>query len=169
MGKRDRARQRRRDWLGFVFVALCAGLFPNLSVAQCRDDLVMLRGDWGQARFTIELADDASERARGLMFREKLPSSHGMLFVYPSPQRVGFWMKNTLIPLDMVFVDPSGTVLRIHENAIPHDQTVIDGGDGVLAVLEVNGGMARRIGIRVGDQMQHPAFGSEAIWPCVSP
>ena len=69
----------------------------------------------------------------------------------------------------MVFVDPSGTVLRIHENAIPHDQTVIDGGDGVLAVLEVNGGMARRIGIRVGDQMQHPAFGSEAIWPCVSP
>ena len=92
------------------------------------------------------------------MYVESLPMLEGMLFIYPEPQAVTFWMKNTLIPLDMLFVGPDGTILSLHENAIPHDETTISGGEGVIAVLEINGGMARRLGITVGDRLEHPVF-----------
>ena len=144
-------------------------LLSGLSAAagECRDDQVLLRGDWGQARFRVEVADDEAERNLGLMFRESMPKSAGMLFVYPKPDKVGFWMKNTLIPLDMIFMDETGTVSRLHSNAIPHDETPIMGGDGILAVLEINGGMAAALGISVGSEMQHPALDPEkAAWPC---
>ena len=89
-----------------------------------------------------------------------------MLFVYEHPQRVGFWMENTLIPLDIIFADASGVVKRIHENAIPLDRTTIDGGDQIQFVLEINGGLAGRMGIEVGSEMRHPAIGANASWPC---
>ena len=89
-----------------------------------------------------------------------------MLFVYEHPQRVGFWMENTLIPLDIIFADASGVVKRIHENAIPLDRTTIDGGDQIQFVLEINGGLAGRMGIEVGSEMRHPAIGAHASWPC---
>ncbi len=137
------------------------------AAAACRPDAVDLRGSWGKARFSVELADTEAARARGLMFRESLPRSSGMLFVYPRPVRASFWMKNTLIPLDMIFVDPSGRVTHVHANAIPHDETPIDGGQGVLAVLEVNGGLAARLGISPGSEMRHPAFAAnDPVWPC---
>ncbi len=133
----------------------------------CRPDQVLVRGDWGQARFTVEIADDEQERNQGLMHRESMPRSSGMLFVYPQPGSVGFWMRNTLIPLDMIFVDKAGTVRHVHHNAIPHDETPIQGGDGILVVLEINGGMAQTLGIVEGSQMQHPAFDqADAVWPC---
>ncbi|WP_299842482.1 DUF192 domain-containing protein [uncultured Roseovarius sp.] len=139
----------------------------SASAAECRDDQVLLRGDWGQARFTVELANDEAERNQGLMFRENLPKSAGMLFIYPKPDRVGFWMKNTLIPLDMIFLDETGTVSRLHSNAIPHDETPIMGGENILAVLEINGGMAEALGISEGTELQHPAFDPQkAAWPC---
>ncbi len=135
--------------------------------AQCDPDHVDLRWQGGKARFAIELADDFEERARGLMFRESMPRFSGMLFVYPKPASVAFWMKNTLIPLDMIFLDETGTVSAIHEQAIPGDLTPIPGGDGVLAVLEVNGGLVRKLGIPLGAQMRHPDFAAtKAIWPC---
>ena len=135
--------------------------------AACRDDLVTLKGDWGEARFVVEVADTPDSRAQGLMFRETLPTRSGMLFVYEQPQRVAFWMKNTLIPLDMVFVDETGRVQRVHHEAIPGDLTSIAGGSDILVVLEINGGLARRFGIGAGDVMQHPAIRQEvAIWPC---
>ena len=131
----------------------------TLSTAEdCDDSRVTVAGQWGRAHFTIALADEPSERARGLMYVESLPMLEGMLFVYPEPQSVTFWMKNTLIPLDMLFIGPDGTILSIHENAIPHDETTISGGDGILGVLEINGGMAGRLGISVGDRLEHPAF-----------
>lgn len=142
-------------------------LLPAAALADCALDRVDLRGDWGQARFSVEVADDPSERAQGLMFRESMPRSAGMLFLYDQPQRPVFWMRNTLIPLDMVFVDSSGTVLRIHENAVPLDETGIDGGPGVLAVLEINGGLARQLGLDVGSELRHPALDqASAAWPC---
>ncbi|MCK0143843.1 DUF192 domain-containing protein [Aliiroseovarius sp. F20344] len=135
--------------------------------AECEPDRVSVRGPWGQAAFTIEVADDPRERAKGLMFREALPTTHGMLFLFEQPQQVGFWMKDTLIPLDMIFVQEDGTVSRVHHNAIPHDTTLIDGGAGVRAVLEVNGGIAARFGIDEGSELQHPAFDqADAAWPC---
>jgi uncharacterized membrane protein (UPF0127 family) len=135
--------------------------------ADCAPGQVHLRGDWGETRFTIELADTPEERAQGLMFRESLPRGAGMLFVYERPQRARFWMKNTLIPLDMIFADPTGVVTAVHHRAVPGDLTGIDGGDGVLAVLEINGGLAETYGIEPGTVLRHPAFsGGPPAWPC---
>ena len=147
-------------------VALCFPLTAAPVFAGCAEDVVTVKGEWGQARFRIELADDAEERARGLMFVEDMPVMDGMLFIYEAPRRATFWMRNTLIPLDMIFAGPDGVVRHVHENAVPLDETTIDGGDGVLAVLEINGGLASRLGIGAGDVLQHPAFGADAVLPC---
>ncbi|MEQ9041849.1 MAG: DUF192 domain-containing protein [Silicimonas sp.] len=145
--------------LAFTFLA-------GAALADCEPGRVDLRGDWGTARFSVEVADDPQERSVGLMRRESLPRSAGMLFVYERPQRAVFWMKDTLIPLDMIFMDEAGTVTHIHENARPRDLTGIDGGDSVQFVLEINGGLARRLGIAEGSQLRHPAIGDAAAWPC---
>lgn len=135
--------------------------------AACAPDRVELQGPWGQAAFDIELADTDAERARGLMFRETLPQQAGMLFVYDTPGSVSFWMRNTLIPLDMIFADRTGTVRKVHRNAIPLDESPIFGGNDILAVLEINGGLAERFGIAAGTLLRHPAFDqSTAAWPC---
>ncbi|TMV14453.1 DUF192 domain-containing protein [Arenibacterium halophilum] len=145
-------------------LALCGG---GLHAETCRDDRVQLRGDWGSAGFSVEVVDTVEDRARGLMFREEMPRGAGMLFVYDTPGPVSFWMKNTLIPLDMVFVDDAGTVQRVHSNAIPGDLTPIDGGDDILVVLEINGGLAQRYGIGPGSQLRHPVFSDNGpVWPC---
>ena len=133
----------------------------------CREDTVRLRGDFGEARFRVEIADDAQERAQGLMFRQQMSKGAGMLFIYPFPRQASFWMKNTLIPLDMIFLDRTGTVTRVHSNAVPLDEHAIDGGPDVLAVLEINGGLAKAMGIAPGAQMQHPGLPQgPAVWPC---
>ncbi|WP_246039860.1 DUF192 domain-containing protein [Sulfitobacter sabulilitoris] len=154
-----------RMLLGLVLAAMGGAA---LAAGQaCREETVYLRGDWGQARFSVEIADDDAERARGLMHRSVLPTSAGMLFVYPRPQLLSFWMRNTLIPLDMLFIDATGTVQRIHHMATPLDETPIVGGPDLIAVLEINGGLARRMGITAGTQLRHPAFSDRlAAWPC---
>ena len=147
-------------------LALSIAVLAQPALAICADDKVTITGDFGQATFSVEVADDFEERARGLMFVENMPTLAGMLFVYEQPQSVNFWMKNTLIPLDMLFASPTGEILRVHENAIPGDLTPIPGGDGVQMVLEINGGLSARLGIEAGDVMQHPSFGAQAISPC---
>lgn len=137
-----------------------------VSSSACRADQLSLRWAGGQARFTVEVVDTVASRNQGLMNREKLAPSAGMLFVYDAPQRASFWMRNTLIPLDMIFMDQTGRVTRIHSNAIPLDETPINGGDGVQFVLEINGGFAKRLGIVEGAEMQHPAVGPTAMWKC---
>jgi uncharacterized protein len=141
------------------------GLFTEVALAACRPDVVDIRGPFGQARFTVEVADDGQERSRGLMFREALPSAAGMLFLYDAPQHANFWMKNTLIPLDMIFADSAGRVTRVHSNAVPQDLTPIDGGEGVVAVLEINGGLAGKLGIAPGAELRHPGIAG-AVWAC---
>ena len=149
--------------LGLLLVAALAG--P--AAAACSPDSVQLRGPGGQARFTVELADSADERARGLMFRETMPTSAGMLFLYPVPQTASFWMKNTLIPLDMIFADRTGVVTHVHPMAVPGDLTPVRGGRDVLAVLEINGGLAAKLGITPGSVLRHPALDqTTAAWPC---
>lgn len=138
----------------------------TLAYGSCDSARVDLRGEWGQARFSIELADTPGERSQGLMHRESMPQSAGMLFVYDRPQPVSFWMRNTLIPLDMIFMDATGTVQHIHENAVPLDESGIDGGDDIQFVLEINGGLASRLGIKPGSELRHPAIGSDAAWTC---
>lgn len=151
-----------------VLALLLAGAAPVAGMADCAPGHVDIRLTNGSsARFTVELADTAQARSKGLMFREKMAKSAGMLFLYDRPQRAVFWMKNTLIPLDMIFADATGTVRHVHANAIPHDETGIDGGDGVLAVLEINGGLAARLSITEGAVIRHPGFEQNAAaWAC---
>ena len=147
-------------------LACFIALFLPISVWACSPDSVQVRGPFGQARFSVELADDHDSRAQGLMFRDELALSAGMLFVYERPQELSFWMRNTRIPLDMIFIDSAGVVQHVHENAIPFDETPNRGGRGI-AVLEINGGLAARLGIAKGAEIKHPAFASEnASWPC---
>ena len=156
--------QNRRNLRILTSLFIFATASPAL--ADCAIDRVDLRGDWGQARFTVEVADDAQERSLGLMHRETMPRSAGMLFAYDTPQYVAFWMRNTLIPLDMIFMDDAGVVQRVHENAIPLDETSIEGGEGIQYVLEINGGLAGRLGIAPGSVLRSPVIGADAAWPC---
>jgi uncharacterized membrane protein (UPF0127 family) len=157
---------RRAAVLTSLALWLVCAAWGATAAAACAPGEVALRGPWGSARFTVEIADDPQERSRGLMFREQMPRGAGMLFVYEYPQQVAFWMRNTLIPLDMIFIDSRGVVRRIHDRAIPHDETAIPGGGPMLAVLEINGGLARAMGMTEGTEVQHPAFGASAAWPC---
>lgn len=160
-----------RTTLNALKVALAcfvlAGATPLVAQQSCPDLEVRVKGGFGEARFDIELADDAGERSQGLMNRKSLARSAGMLFVFEQPGRVAFWMKNTLIPLDMIFADTAGRIVHIHQNAIPLDETPIPGGENVFAVLEINGGLSAAFGIEVGDALQHRAFSQgPAILPC---
>lgn len=150
-----------------LLAALALIVVPGAAWSACQPDQVTFRTDGGTVRFSVEVADDAAERAQGLMFRESLPRSAGMLFIYERPQTASFWMRNTLIPLDLIFMDASGTVRSVHPDARPHDETPIPGGDDILAVLEINGGLASRLGIGEGSVMQSPLLeSSNAAWPC---
>ncbi|MBA3910563.1 MAG: hypothetical protein C0524_11920 [Rhodobacter sp.] len=153
---------------GLALAAILAALpWSAHAQASCSADRIDLRWQGGSESFSVELADDPAERSRGLMFRSALDPAAGMLFVYESPRQAQFWMKNTLIPLDMIFADASGRVTRVHSNAIPGDLTPIDGGPGVVFVLEINGGLAATLGIAPGAELRHPAVPADlAAWSC---
>ena len=139
-------------------LALGLLLAAGTATAECRDDRVTIQGAFGEATFTVQVADTGPERSQGLMNVPEMGTLVGMLFVYPEPGPASFWMENTLIPLDMIFADATGTIVTIHPDAVPMDRTPIPGGDAVQFVLEVNGGLADRLGLAVGDRMQHPAI-----------
>ncbi len=143
-------------------------IWPSISIAaECSPELIKIRGDWGQAQFSIEVADNTEERNLGLMHRSEMPRMAGMLFVYPKPGDRSFWMKNTLIPLDMLFADKTGTVRFIKHNAEPQNLRPVYGGNNIQYVLEINGGMAEALGIVKGSELLHPAISNElAAWSC---
>lgn len=150
-----------------VLAAVVASNATAAMAESCSPGAVDIRGPFGTAHFSVEIADDPAERAQGLMYRQSLPAAAGMLFVYPEPGAPAFWMKNTLIPLDMLFVTPAGVVQYVRHMAQPGDLRPVSGGPGVLAVLEVRGGMAAAIGIGPGAELRNRAFdGPTAAWPC---
>jgi uncharacterized protein len=108
--------------------------------------------------FEVWLADTPNRQAQGLMFVRSLPKWRGMLFVHDSPRPIGMWMKNTYIPLDMVFIAADGRIQQIVENTTPHSLDVIRSNQPALAVLEIAGGEARRLKIKPGHTVSHPAF-----------
>jgi uncharacterized membrane protein (UPF0127 family) len=108
--------------------------------------------------FRVWLADTPARREQGLMWIRSLPADRGMLFVFERPQPLSFWMKNTYVPLDLLFVAPDGRVIRIAENAKPQSLETIDSLGIALGVLELKGGTAKRLGLKTGDRLQHPAF-----------
>ena len=149
-------------------LAVCTMLLAGIAGAQeCQSDAVDIRDADTAVRFQVEVMDTPESRAQGLMHRENLDRFSGMLFIYETPQPVAFWMHNTLIPLDMLFFDSSGTLRKIHENARPLDRTPIPGGDDIQYVLEINGGAAGRLGIEVGAEIRHPGLNQEVVaWGC---
>ena len=109
-------------------------------------------------RFTVYLALTPDQMRRGLMFVRELPDDEGMLFVHPRPRELSMWMKNTFIPLDMLFVRANGEIAHIAENTTPHSLESIPSGGPALAVLELNAGTVERLKIHPGDKLLHPAF-----------
>jgi uncharacterized protein len=114
----------------------------------------------GTHDFQVEIARDEASRARGLMDRRFMPADHGMLFEFDREAPEAFWMKDTYIPLDMIFISRTGIVTNIAANAEPLSERAIPSGPPCMAVLELNGGAAARIGLRVGDRVRHPFFKS---------
>ena len=112
----------------------------------------------GTHPFNVELALTDDQRARGLMFRKELPEGQGMLFDFKQDQDVSMWMRNTLIPLDMLFINADGSIRRIAENTEPLSERTIPSGGPVRGVLEVIGGTAKKLGIAAGDKVAHPVF-----------
>ena len=110
----------------------------------------------GKHRFTVEVARTPEEQAQGLMFRKSVPPDRGMIFPYDPPVQVSFWMKNTLVPLDMVFIGPDGKIGRIAANTTPMSLDPVASIDPVSAVLEIAGGRAAELGIREGDKVHWP-------------
>lgn len=123
--------------------------------AELPRDVVLLESGASQYRFEVEVADDPSERAEGLMYRTSLADNAGMLFLYPKAQPVEFWMKNTPLPLDIVFIREDGTIARIAESTTPMSEDLIPSGEPVRAVLEVKAGTMRQLGVAVGDRLRN--------------
>lgn len=133
-----------------------AALVALMPLAACSDERrAVLHTATGDYPFTVEIADDDAERARGLMFRQSMASDHGMLFDFKEEREAAFWMRNTFIPLDMIFIAADGTVKTIHENARPQDPTSIPSNAPVRFVLEIIGGRAAQIGLKPGDRLEH--------------
>ena len=109
--------------------------------------------------FAVELASTPEQQAKGLMFRRELPEGQGMLFDFHQEQPTSFWMKNTYIPLDMIFIRADGRILSIAENRVPLSETLVHSQGPVRAVLEVIGGTAKKLGIAPGDRVGHAIFG----------
>ncbi len=153
----------KHAFLLFCLVAAC--LFPAACKAELSsgtpDRLVITGADGAAHVFHIDLALTPEEQAYGLMNRKSLASDYGMLFLWDSPEFRRFWMKDTLVPLDMLFIDEKGRIVTLHENAVPEDLTSIPSEAPVLGVLEVAGGTAARLGIKEGDTVHYKTFGNE--------
>jgi len=108
--------------------------------------------------FQVELAVTPDEQRTGLMYRRQMPADAGMLFLYDNGSRITMWMANTYIPLDMVFIGPDGRITHIVERTVPESTELIGSNGPARAVLELNGGTVSRLGIKVGDRVEHPAF-----------
>lgn len=133
-------------------IAICAR--PSLAAEQVP---VLIHAGGSTYRFSVEIADTAEERSQGLMFRQDLAANEGMLFLYPAEKPVTFWMKNTPLPLDMIFIDGTGHIVHVAAMAKPFDTTPISSERPAKAVLEILGGSASQLGIKPGDVVEWPA------------
>lgn len=143
---------------GAALLALASLAMTAAAGSACAPDEVTVLARSGPVAYRVEIADDPDEQARGLMFRTGMAPDAGMLFIFPDPRPAAFWMKNTILPLDIVFIDATGRILNIAENTTPFSERALPSDGDALAVLEVNAGEAARRGFGPGVQVVHPAF-----------
>lgn len=160
-----------RAWAAALLLSLAVGMSAALPTLRAEEpvldlatypkgDVVVETAAGGRHRFRVWIADTEPRQRQGLMFVRDLPADQGMLFINRPPRPASFWMKNTYITLDLLFVDARGKVLHIFERATPLSLEPMGIEAPVRAVLEIKGGESARRGIRVGDRVQHPAFGA---------
>lgn len=139
---------------------LCCIAAAACSPSKPSDRLDIVSADGAHHVFHIELASKPAERERGLMYRQSLAADAGMLFDFGEDRLVSMWMKNTFIPLDMLFITHDGTIVTIAADTVPQSLDTISSGRPVRAVLEIKGGEAARQGIALGARVMYPLFGS---------
>ncbi|WP_298325584.1 DUF192 domain-containing protein [Asticcacaulis sp.] len=150
---------KHTKWLPlFLLLAACQPKPPE------REALQVLSGGTTHA-FQVEIADDEQERETGLMNRDSLPAGQGMLFLFPDARERAFWMKNTHIPLDIIYISKSGEVISIQKNTMPMNETPLHSFGPAAAVLEINGGQADVLGIKPGDRITHRFFEGKGPMP----
>lgn len=139
----------------FAAASVAIALAMPLAACSADDSKLSIQSATGKHQFTVEVVDTPESRAQGLMYRQDLADDAGMLFDFKEERPVSFWMRNTFIPLDMIFIEADGTVLNVHVNARPHDTTSIPSAGPVQYVLEIPGGRSVELGIAAGDQVSH--------------
>lgn len=152
----------RRGFLG-ALAGLSTGLMSWRASAQNggfpKSSLVIVTSK-GRHPFNIEMALTNRQQAQGLMFRRSMAADAGMMFDYRAPQIITMWMRNTFIPLDMIFVGADGRIINIAERTVPQSEAIVPSARPARAVIEVNGGTANRLGIKPGDTVEHAIFGN---------
>lgn len=151
--------------LGFIVVLMMA-LSVQTAIAQDNEPMrlevdanpLTFMTSAGEQQIELEIADTDESRMRGLMFRTDLPLQRGMLFDFKQVRLVLMWMKNTPLPLDMVFLHTDGTIAVIRENTTPFSENIVSSGEPVAYVIELNAGMAKKLGLSAGDKAVHPAI-----------
>ncbi len=153
----DRRRARGWFWMPVIaLLALCTSGGFGAQAASIQTLEIVTRN--GVHVFSVEMATTEEERQTGLMHRKELPDGKGMLFDFSPEQQISMWMKNTFIPLDMIFIRADGRILRIAENTEPQSLKIISSGGLAKGVLEVIAGTAQKYGIVPGDRVAHPLF-----------
>jgi len=148
-----------RGWLAAILVVGCAVASAPVRAASFQPLEIVTRN--GVQVFSVEMATTEEEKQTGLMYRKELADGKGMLFDFKPEQEVSMWMKNTYVSLDMIFIRADGRILRIAENTEPLSTKIISSKGPARAVLEVVAGTAQKYGIRPGDRVGHPLFGTK--------
>mgnify|MGYP000265352216 CR=1 FL=1 len=153
-----------RNWLAGAFalvVMLAVASFAAVPVTFAAETVPLtVETSDGAHEFQVEMAVTPSERGRGLMFRQSMAADAGMLFDFGVDEEASMWMQNTYIPLDMIFILADGTVHRVARDTTPFSTEIITSKGPVRAVLELNAGTAKKIGLKRGDTIRHPMFGN---------
>lgn len=148
--------------VGWILAASAQSGTQSAPVSDAALSEVTIETAAGPKTWSIELADTPEETARGLMFRKTMEKQHGMLFQFGQTRMVDMWMKNTFIPLDMVFFDANGRISHIHKGAVPQSLDIISSNVPARFVLEVNAGEADTFGLQIGQKASHPWFAKTA-------
>jgi uncharacterized membrane protein (UPF0127 family) len=136
-----------------LLITACERQDSSPSTQLRMEKITLIKQDQTSIPLHVEIAKKPADLAHGLMGRESMPPDHGMLFIFPHSRILQFWMKNTPLFLDMIFMDEHGKIVHIHSRARPFDETLISSQVPALAVLEINGGLAKEWGLEIGDRL----------------